>query len=381
MKINAQGTLAFGRPATERAFLTFPALAILHDGSALATCRAGRGKDGPEEHLLMFRARAGTDDWQPVSALPPAPRIDGHSGSLKCAYLTETAPGRVIAVALWVERDTFPGCPLFNPETEGCLPMSILIADSRDSGHSFGDWRRVPISLGGDVPGLTSPILCLPGGELLLGIETNKPYRDSGPWRQRALHLRSTDGGTTWSAPETAADDENMRHFNWDLRLAVWPDGTLASFAWTFDRHDGVWRDIHRRIRRGDGWSQPQPMGIGDQPGVPAVLTDGRILLPWVDRFGSATIRAAIGDGPDARLDSAGSCVLHQQAGSRTHAPETAALLTEMDRWAFGLPFATAVPDGTALVLHYAGTPDATDIVWTRIDPGPAMPPPERTPG
>ena len=38
-------------------------------------------------------------------------------------------------VCLWIDREAFPGQPLFNPETEGCLPMSILLADSFDGGR------------------------------------------------------------------------------------------------------------------------------------------------------------------------------------------------------------------------------------------------------
>ena len=43
-----------------------------------------------------------------------------------------------------------------------------------------------------------------------------------------------------------------------------------------------------------------------------------------------------------------------------------------MSLWTFGLPYAETLADGTALVVYYAGTDEAMDIHWARIDPGPA---------
>ena len=43
---------------------------------------------------------------------------------------------------MWVDRQTFPGQPLFNEETEGCLPMEIVLADSHDLRRTWSGWRR-----------------------------------------------------------------------------------------------------------------------------------------------------------------------------------------------------------------------------------------------
>ena len=58
-------------------------------------------------------------------------------------YFTEVKPAHVLAACLWIDRGTFPGKPLFNPVTEGCLPMRVLLADSFDWGTTWGPWREV----------------------------------------------------------------------------------------------------------------------------------------------------------------------------------------------------------------------------------------------
>ena len=54
-------------------------------------------------------------------------------GRYRSFILLAIDAGRLIAAACWVNREAFPGKPLFNPESEGCLPMDILVAESNGS--------------------------------------------------------------------------------------------------------------------------------------------------------------------------------------------------------------------------------------------------------
>jgi hypothetical protein len=45
----------------------------------------------------------------------------------------------------------------------------------------------------------------------------------------------------------------------------------------------------------------------------------------------------------------------------------TGELLTEMNVWNYGLPFAETLPDGDVLVVYYAGTPSSMQIHWVRL--------------
>ncbi|PXA96214.1 hypothetical protein DMC47_18050 [Nostoc sp. 3335mG] len=371
MKQIGSGIIAAGEPGTSRAVYTFPSVVALADGTLLATTRRGSGKDGADEDIAVFAERGA--GWVPHAPLPAAPVLDGRHGSLKLAYLTELAPDRLVAASMWVDRSSHPGAPLFNAETEGCLPMAILVARSENAGRSWTGWQRVALPQDLGPPSLTAPLFRLGNGRLAMSIETNKPYGDTSPWRQRAVLLTSADEGKSWSEPVTSAGDPESRIFNWDLRIAAASDGRVVSFAWTFDREAGVYRNIHRRISQDHGatWSPPEDIGFADQAGRPAILPDGRVVLAWVDRFGSRSIRARLAPAIDATFDAESEVELHALArgGGETGAAAVGEALANMDLWSYGLPSATTLPDGDAMVVFYAGRPDAMDIRWARLRP------------
>jgi hypothetical protein len=183
--------------------------------------------------------------------------------------------------------------------------------------------------------------------------------------------LHSSDGGHSWGAPITAGQDTSGRIFNWDQRLGVAPDGTVGAFVWTYDSAVHRYLNIQRRISADGGrtWSQADDLGFADQAGRPAVLPDGRVVLPWVDRFGTRSIRARLAPAIYEAFDPASEVVLYaldSSADSETN-DDTGALLAEMALWTFGLPYAEALPNGDVLVVYYAGSAATMDIRWARL--------------
>jgi BNR repeat protein len=374
MKIVETGILSRGVPGTRRAILTFPSVVALASGALLATLRAGSTKDSADETVELYRSDDGGRIWRMLRQFSFDGTIGSARGSLKLCYLTELAPGQLIAAAMWVDRTTYPGQPLFNPPTEGCLPMFILLATSSDEGATWSPWRVV--QLPGEIgpASLTSPIVQLPDGALAMSVETNKHYHDEGQWLQRVVLIHSGDGGQTWGAPITAAQDPTGQIFNWDQRLGLAPDGRLGAFLWTYDRQARAYLNIHRRISSDGGmtWTDAEDLGFPDQAGRPAVLPDGRVLLPWVDRFGTHAIRARLAPAIDAAFDPATEVVLYELGTSGARGQDsdsTGALLAEMSLWTFGLPYAAALPDGDVLAVYYAGSETAMDIQWARVRP------------
>ena len=387
MQIVDSGILSRGQPASSRAILTFPTVIALEDGSLLASYRTGTTKDSDDETVEFVRSfdggRTWGEPWKPFEN----PTLDGLYGSLRVCYLTELSPGHLLASVMWIDRATYPGGGLFNEETEGCLPMSILLADSKDNGDSWSPWRLVPMPAEIGPPSLTAPVLMLADGSLALSIETNKQYNDASPWMQKVVFLHSQDHqGTTgrqgsggkpavdqrWGEPVVAGEDPSGRIFYWDLRCGVAPDGRVAIFAWTYDTVATRYLNIHRRISADSGhtWTDVEDLGFADQAARPAMLADGRVVLPYVDRFGSRSIRARLAATIDAPFDAATEVVLYQQEqASGDQTDSTSELLSEMSLWTFGLPYGETLADGTALVVYYAGTDETMDIHWARIDP------------
>jgi hypothetical protein len=228
LQIAESGILARGERGTPRAILTFGAAVALPSGAMLATCRVGSTKDSDDEHIEIFRSEDGGRSWSAAETLAVT-HPNGTPGSPKLCFLTAIPEGRQLAACMWIDRAAHPGKPLFNAETEGCLPMDILLAKSDDEGRTWGSWRRVstPVEIG--PASLTNPILRLADGALAMSIETNKTYLDRGKWFQRVVFFHSQDSGRTWGNPIVAGADATGRIFNWDLRCCVAADGRIAA--------------------------------------------------------------------------------------------------------------------------------------------------------
>ena len=371
MRVAGKGIICPGEPGTARAVATFPSITALPDHSLLALYRVGASKDSDGSLTELRRSTDNGLTWSKPEA-PFSPFFNGVRGSLQVVYATLLEGGdELLATALWVDREAYPGQPLFHPETEGCLPMRILVANSRDLGRSWSPWREVSVTADIGPPSLTNPAVCLQGGRLIISIESNKPYLDRSTWFQRVVHCVSDDHGATWSPPRTVCADEAGAIFHWDQRLALAPSGTLAAFSWTYEKAANRYLPIRRHVSQDSGLSwQTDQLDFADQPSHPAVLSDGRTVLAWVDRYGSRSIRARLADTIDGNFTVASEVVLYEAAAPARQTAGTAGLLTDMGLWSFGLPFAEALPNGReVIVAFYAGTPDCMDIHWTRLEP------------
>lgn len=372
MKIVERGVLNCGEPGTGRAVSTFPSVTVLTDGTLLASYRVGSTKDSDDEITELRRSDDGGRTWQdPVTPFDTV--VDGKRGSLKVAYITPLDGEHLIVAAMWVDREAYPGKGLFNDQTEGCLPMTILLADSHDLGRTWTPWRVLPMPEDVGPPSLTSPLLRFPSGRLAISIETNKNYEDSSQWFQRVVYAYSDDNGQTWEPPVTVCQDPSARIFHWDQRAAVCPDGRLVTFTWTYDRETKKYLNVHRRLSSDEGktWTESEDLGFTDQPSHPAVLPDGRAVVAWVDRFGTRSIRARQAPRIDAAFPPESEVVLYELSESL---PNTAGgegdmgdLLAEMGAWNFGLPYAEALPDGDVIVVYYEGIQSSMQVNWARL--------------
>ncbi|MFN0167612.1 MAG: sialidase family protein [Bryobacteraceae bacterium] len=366
MNIVSKGILYTGTAGTPRAVASFPTVTSLGGTRLLATFRVGTGKDSEDEQVECCASDDGgatwSEPWRPFGNV-----VDGVVGSLKVVYVTRLSGGALFATTMWVDRTSFAGKPLFNEETQGCLPARILVAESVDQGTTWSQWRPVetPARLG--PPSLTSPALLFPSGRIAISVESNKHYLDTSPWLQRVEYICSADGGKSWPESQLVCADSGGRLFHWDQRAGVTPDGRIVTFTWLYDSVAGKYLEIERRISSDEGrtWSAPEPLGISDQPSRPAIFPDGRLVLAWVDRYGSQSIRARAARSAEGRLEQ--EVTLYDAAGPAAAYRDTGELLVDMGAWTYGLPYAEALPDGDAMVVWYGGNPASTSIHWARL--------------
>ncbi len=316
MRVVERALVSAAEPGTARAVATSAAITVLADDSLLVSYSIGSDKATADLAIELRRSSDGGQTWSEPER-PFSTTVGGVRGCLKSAPITRLDGDRLIVAGLWIDQEAFPGQPLFNPDTEGCLPMSIVVADSDDAGRTWSTWRTVPMPEDVGPASLTNPIMRLADGRLVLSVESNKPYLDRSKWFQRVVYLWSDDGGATWSDAQTICQDPTGRIANWDQRAAVAPDGRIVTFTWVYDFETVSYRNILRRISADGGqtFSEPEDLGIADQPAHPAILPDGRLVLAWVDRFGSGTIKARSAAAIDAPLDPSSEVTVHDPDG------------------------------------------------------------------
>jgi hypothetical protein len=370
MKIVETGRVTQTMQGTPHAIYTFPAVVELSNGTLLLTCRVGSSKDSVDETIELYRSVNGGSTWSTPKKPFAEARVNDKQSSFRLCYLTEINPDHLLAASMWIDRETYDGEPFFNPDTEGCLPMGIFLADSFDQGITWSEWRVVDLPEELGPPSLTNPLIQLPDGTLVMNIETNKQYYDSSKWYQRVVCLHSSDLGKTWGDPMDAGFDPSGEIFNWDQRVGMTTDGTLATFTWTYNTSTQQYLNIHRRISDDGGrtWSEAEDIGVTDQAAHPAILPDGHTVLAWVDRFQSQSIRARLAPHIDAEFDPASEIIIYaHQANDSKQSDDTGALLEEMSLWSFGLPYAESLANGDVMVVYYAGNDQTMDIHYARL--------------
>jgi hypothetical protein len=97
------------------------------------------------------------------------------------------------------------------------------------------------------------------------------------------------------------------------------------------------------------------------------MLPDGRVVVAWVDRFNTSSIRARLAARIDAPFLKDSEVVIYEHKKAETVAGDTSENLVQMGQWSYGLPYAEALPNGDVLVAYYAGTDACMDCRWARL--------------
>ena len=361
---DAQTAPAEGRCAA------FTSLVRLGDGSLLCSFKVGPAKLSPLDNILILRSTDQGRNWH-EHFRGFARGWQGTPGSFSSGYPCEIAPGRLLIALTWVDRSN-PDLPLANPATAGLLPVRTLLAESDDGGATWEPLRELVMRPQRGAT-LTSEIVLLNGGELLLPYESWKDW-DDVEGVQSANGRFSSDNGRTWSEPIVMASDPAQRRFYWDNRLAKHPDGRVAAMFWTHDPAAGVDVDVHLAWAdpTGRNWSSPRPTGIAGQIAAPLAMGPETLFCVYVHRHDPPSIRAVVSRDLGQSWDRQDELVVYESGGGReagTSGPRLKADYWEdMYRWTFGHPKAVLLDAGAVLVAYYAGAGDALSIHWARIE-------------
>ena len=148
--------------------------------------------------------------------------------------------------------------------------------------------------------------------------------------------------------------------------------GSLLDLFWTYNRATGKYLNIHacKSADNGRTWTKIWDTGVQGQPAPPVSLDDGSIAMVYVDRTSRPTIKMRLSfDKGKTWPDETEIVIYSSGINSQTQEKSTMQdAWAEMGKFSVGLPMTTLLPDGTVLVVFYAGAhTDFTDIRWARI--------------
>ncbi|TMD26251.1 MAG: hypothetical protein E6I94_10870, partial [Chloroflexi bacterium] len=226
-----------------------------------------------------------------------------------------------------------PAAPWVNQRTLGLRPMRSYHLRSLDGGWTWSERRPFDTA---PHPGAspTGPLVRLADGALGQPFEHWKEYEDPNPGRPAALLRISGDDGRTWTTEAVVARDPDDRTFYWDQRLAVHPGtGELVAMFWTHDVATGTDRDVHIAWGTPDGrsWTSPAPTGLEGQHCQPVAVGGDRLVALFSHRARPAGVRAALSRDFGRTWDASTETTIYDSpAGDE---PGTGAPRAQSDCW------------------------------------------------
>ncbi len=370
LKLEDEGVAYMGTPASRTEHCGFPGILSLSDDTLLMSWRVGSSKDSADGTIYISRCVDRGRTWSPPAA-PFSTSWEGVPGNLHICKFTETGQGHVLACLMWIDR-TNPTAPMYNPQTEGIFPMKVLFARSADYGQTWGPLWALDDSPYGSTLGMTGPVLVLRDGRWACQFEVNKPYDDPRPWRQVAALKFSSDEGRIWSAPVEVANDPTGRVRYWDQRHAVAPDGDCLATFWTFDAVRSCDLNITLSTSHDGGqtWSPPRDTGLSGQLPYPVFLSDGRLLLLYIDRYETQTVRARLGDTLGRQFDERDTVIYQHCRNVRDPGHDVASSadhLQDQQRWTFGYVSGATDSQGDVWVTYYSVADGNAKIHWAHM--------------
>jgi len=352
--------------------LALPSLLICPDGSILMAHRVGRHKNSADGTQRLWRSPDGGGTWSPL-VFPFTRTPAGQPGEFRTAALSAISPDRIAMFITWIDHPVGKGdVPLCNAVTGGLLPIHIGWTSSTDNGSTWANLREI------DPTPLVQPcgnraMVRLDNGWLLAAFETYKHFDDPSPWSARSAVITSSDDGRTWNPPQVVGEDPAHFRFHWDQQVQRLRDGTLLALSWVDDKRKPGRSEIFLAHSPdcGRSWPNPKPTGISGQFSTLVELSDGRLLLLYVQRTGEPSIRIRVGKHGGRVWEPTDSLVLHSQTADDLAAAAKQSYedyLRNMARWSFGWPTAIELPSGELLVSYYVGEDDRSSIMLARID-------------
>jgi hypothetical protein len=236
-----------------------PRIVRLGSGEIIVAHRLGVRRESPDGRPHLLRSGDDGASWEDLGRPFDSAEVAPDRFDLRGAAMTQLGSGDVLTAIIGIDKRL--DRPVYNPHGEGLSPLVNIFARSSDAGSTWSaPWRLS----GQPIPQTASQgLLTLPDGDVLMTFETFKEYDEVGPWRYKGGMLRSHDEGRTWGSQviSAASDFEGDPHDTmwWDPRIARLGDGTLVQFYYAFRHRSSGEGPVHAAWSTDDGRTWTPP--------------------------------------------------------------------------------------------------------------------------
>ncbi len=341
----------------------FPSLVRFADGEMAATVRLGQAMQSHDLRTYVSRSLDGGETWTLENLIYPGKTEIPTTDS---ARISLSPDGELLSFMIRQHRQR-QNEGLNNPATGGYVEQDLMIARSRDRGHTWTGPALFEPPLDGPCFEICTPITMLSNGTWLLSTSTWQGWDGHCPNGIRTLAFVSHDKGATWPTyVDTMINLADEITF-WESKMIELRDGRLLIAAWAYDRKNK--KDLPNQYvistDGGKAFSQPRSMGLLGQTLTPIELSDGRFLSVF-RRMDKQGLWAVV-----SRLD--GDNWVHEEelglwgvAGSSL-VSTTGNMVTNFARLQFGAPCLVDMGDGTVHISFWAVEDCQAVVRWIKL--------------
>ena len=208
--------------------------------------------------------------------------------------------------------------------------------------------------------GIVGRSVVLPNGDILVGAA----YPREVSSRMFARSISTDNGATLGPLVDMVGDPAGELNYD-DPYFAVFDDGMVAGFFWTYRQDNEETVAVHRSVSLDNGrnWSQPRPVGLLGQLSVPLVMGGDRILVASNFRWEPDGIRLWLshdrgesfdGEDPVQMWDAGENRIVAKPIARHADKMRNDGVWDALAKFTFGTPDLVDIGDGSALLTYYA---------------------------
>lgn len=256
---------------------------------------------------------------------------------------------------------------LANPATDGFVKTRFAIVRSSDGGKTFSAPESVKPPIDWHYFEVCSPVVVTPSGRWLAPTAIWPDWDGNDPHGPKALVLVSDDHGKTWPRAVDVMNRRNDRIGFFEQKIVTLSDGRLMALCWTVDLKSKSNLSNHIAFSSDDGdtFSSPVATPIRGETCTPVALDDNHVLLVY-RRVDKKGLWAVL-----ARVGEKNLEIVHELplwgANVDSHDTTHQSLLAQMSTLRFGCPTVTRLADGSIFAAFWCVEDSVSNIRWLKI--------------